>query len=191
LSLLADGRTYAMSALDAQTCYDLHRKNDESFAVTSNPPRFIYFEDMEKSIVSDMEHSGPSMKLSTFLNAVDGVAEIDNVVIIGTTNNIKTLKDSITKRPGRFDIIAHIDFPSNESIAGLFDYFKIGIIGGNDKYIKELEGLSMAFAELFIKGCLFDARMADGVSVEIADKVLKGIKEHCKSYDGNGGRVGF
>ena len=185
----ATGPSYGFNCLDAYSCYLAYRRQHEDVKEEDiAPPRVIYFEDMEKAIAGS-DNSGASMRLSTFLNAVDGVEELDNVVIIGTTNDIKSLRDSITKRPGRFDVVKEIGIPDRDSVLSLFQYFDMDIEGGVDKYVDQLGGYSMAFVELFIKCCLFQSG-SDVVSSEVADRAIGEIKQHCKSYDGGGG-MGF
>jgi len=58
-------------------------------------PCFLVFEDLD-SIVTDAVRS-------YFLNAVDGIATNDGILMVGSTNHLDRLDPGIAKRPSRFD----------------------------------------------------------------------------------------
>jgi len=58
-------------------------------------PCFLVFEDLD-SIVTDQVRS-------FFLNAIDGLAENEGILMVGSTNHLDRLDPGISKRPSRFD----------------------------------------------------------------------------------------
>lgn len=58
-------------------------------------PCYLVFEDLD-SLVTDQVRS-------FFLNAVDGLAENEGILMIGSTNHLDRLDPGIAKRPSRFD----------------------------------------------------------------------------------------
>lgn len=65
-----------------------------------------------------------SISLSEILNKMDGVANVENVIYIFTTNHIEQLDTALT-RPGRIDKIVEIKMPRREDYdAFIFYHFK-------------------------------------------------------------------
>lgn len=81
--------------------------------------------------------------LSEILNKMDGVANVENVIYIFTTNHIENLDSALT-RPGRIDKIVEIGMPRREDYdAFMFYHFKKHIPEGLEikthKLIAELQ----------------------------------------------------
>ena len=81
--------------------------------------------------------------LSEILNKMDGVANVENVIYIFTTNHIEKLDSALT-RPGRIDKIVEIKMPRREDYdAFMFYHFKKHIPDGLEirthKLIAELQ----------------------------------------------------
>ena len=81
--------------------------------------------------------------LSEILNKMDGVANVENVIYIFTTNHIENLDQALT-RPGRIDKIVEIKMPRREDYdAFMFYHFKRHIPEGLEikthKLIAELQ----------------------------------------------------
>ncbi|KAF7189765.1 putative ATPase YjoB [Pseudocercospora fuligena] len=74
-------------------------------------PCLLIFEDLD-SIVTDAVRS-------YFLNAVDGIAKNDGILMIGSTNHLDRLDPGLAKRPSRFDRKYLFDNP-NEKERGMY-----------------------------------------------------------------------
>ena len=59
------------------------------------------------------------MTFSGFLNALDGVASGEERIIFMTTNHVENLDPALI-RPGRVDLMEHIDDASPEIIRTIF-----------------------------------------------------------------------
>lgn len=84
-----------------------------------------------------------SISLSEVLNKMDGVANVENVIYVFTTNHIENLDPALT-RPGRIDKIVEINMPRREDYdAFMFYHFKKHIPDGLEikthKLIAELQ----------------------------------------------------
>ena len=58
-------------------------------------PCYLVFEDLDSIVRDDVR--------SFFLNAVDGIAKNDGILMVGSTNHLELLDPGISKRPSRFD----------------------------------------------------------------------------------------
>ncbi|KEF58089.1 uncharacterized protein A1O9_06012 [Exophiala aquamarina CBS 119918] len=58
-------------------------------------PCYLVFEDLDSLVTDDVR--------SFFLNAIDGLAENDGILMVGSTNHLERLDPGIAKRPSRFD----------------------------------------------------------------------------------------
>ena len=89
-----------------------------------------------------------------FLNFLDGLNGISNVVYVATTNNLELIPDRIKNRPSRFDKIYQIEKPTDED---RLYYFNTKLLDSDkEKYnikkiVKDTKGFTMAhLKELFI-----------------------------------------
>ena len=69
-----------------------------------NAPCYLVFEDLD-SIVTDEVRS-------FFLNAVDGIAQNEGILMVGSTNHLDRLDPGLAKRPSRFDRKYHFPNPA-------------------------------------------------------------------------------
>ncbi|KAH9843260.1 ATPase family associated with various cellular activities (AAA) [Teratosphaeria destructans] len=58
-------------------------------------PCYLVFEDLDSLVTDNVR--------SYFLNAVDGIAKNDGIMMVGSTNHLNRLDPGISKRPSRFD----------------------------------------------------------------------------------------
>lgn len=58
-------------------------------------PCYLVFEDLDSLVTDEVR--------SFFLNAIDGLAENDGILMVGSTNHLECLDPGISKRPSRFD----------------------------------------------------------------------------------------
>jgi GTPase SAR1 family protein len=100
-----------------------------------------------------------------FLNFLDGLNSIDNIVYVATTNNLKSIPDRIRNRPSRFDKVYEIVKPTEEDRLIFFeskihedDKGKYDI----KKLAKDTNGFTMAhIKEAFISLYILDNAYAD------------------------------
>lgn len=148
---------------------DLLSINEEGFYGPAWAPRIIIIEDIDATVLKKRipEEEKPSedasneymqqfhlqnqhrrlyydlTSLSEILNKMDGVANVENVIYIFTTNHIENLDPALT-RPGRIDKIVEISMPRREDYdAFMFYHFKKHIPEGleikTNKLIAELQ----------------------------------------------------
>lgn len=139
---------------------------DESDYTGNWAPRIIIIEDIDATVLKKRipeEEEKPSedgsneympqkrrlyyqedlTSLSEILNKMDGVANVENVIYIFTTNHIEQLDTALT-RPGRIDKIVEIKMPRREDYdAFMFYHFKKhipdNIVIRTNKLIAELQ----------------------------------------------------
>lgn len=149
---------------------DLLKLNEECYYGPAWAPRIIIIEDIDATVLKKRipekeeeksqednpnEYMPPiqygnrprlyydSISLSEVLNKMDGVANVENVIYIFTTNHIENLDPALT-RPGRIDKIVEISLPRREDYdAFMFYHFKKHIPEGLEikthKLIAELQ----------------------------------------------------
>lgn len=130
---------------------DLLNLNEEGYYGSNWAPRIIIIEDIDATILKKRmpekeEEKSPednpngymppmqfgnrprlyydSISLSEVLNKMDGVANVENVIYIFTTNHVENLDPALT-RPGRIDKMIEIKMPRREDYdAFMFYHFK-------------------------------------------------------------------
>jgi hypothetical protein len=73
----------------------------------NNQPVMLMFEEIDA-----LESNFGARK--AILTILDGLDQLNNVLVVGTTNNINSLSDAIKSRPGRFDRVYRIGFSTRE-----------------------------------------------------------------------------
>lgn len=149
-------------------------------------PRVIYIEDLEKIIPSKMAVVKDSaiMTLTTLLQALDGVEELHDTIIIATTNHLDQNYEALIARPGRFDFAVEIGRPKEAQILELFNHYNLDIEGKNSEVVKRLKDnkSSMAFVESFVKSCIMKYHKTK-LTMEEAKLILDGVISHTKLID--------
>lgn len=146
-------------------------------------PLIVILEDIE-SIAGDNSYT-----VSTLLNLLDGVKQIDNVVYLATTNYPEKLEDRITNRPSRFDRRYEVLVPSDEIRRAYFinklteeDIKNIDL----DVWISKTDGMSMAhLRELVISVIVM------GNDLDTTIDRLNGMKVRPKVTKGSQIGIGF
>ncbi|KAF8798167.1 hypothetical protein BYT27DRAFT_7218882 [Phlegmacium glaucopus] len=130
------GKTSFIQALAGALSYDICVLNlsergladDKLFHLLSNVPErsFVLIEDIDaafnKRVQTSEDGYQSSVTFSGFLNALDGVASGEERIIFLTTNHLEKL-DAALIRPGRVDLMEHIDDASPEQAQRLFERF--------------------------------------------------------------------
>ncbi|EZQ10830.1 ATPase AAA [Candidatus Acidianus copahuensis] len=80
-----------------------------------NKPSIVLLDELDAiaSKRSDRHGSDASKVVNQLLTEMDGIRNLKEVVVIGTTNRISVI-DSALLRPGRFDIVVHMSLPNAE-----------------------------------------------------------------------------
>ena len=145
-------------------------------------PILYYLEDLDKQVAGGNGTDIPKMRLSSLLNVIDGVDEIDGALFIATTNYANELAEALMSRPGRFDSIYEIGLPEHEQIMEMFNLHKLTVNGQSpEKLARDLKGYSMAFIEECVKVAKMIHKTTDLSAVQAAS-VLKKIHEHNAKY---------
>lgn len=148
-------------------------------------PVMCILEDIDKftTFQSSGEHQDAGeLPLHQLLRGIDGVEEVNDVVIVATTNYANTLSEALVNRPGRFDRIWKIDQPKLPEIMRFLRYHKIDIAGGLvEKVAKEFEGYSMAYVEELVKSAKKQYRRNEFTLSELQD-IIERIHNHNKMY---------
>lgn len=138
----------------------------------------------ERPIVAVMEDVDAILERcseSDFLNVLDGVHDLNNVVFVATTNYPERLGSRIFNRPSRFDKRFKIGMPTAESRKMYLEHK--GITEGIEQWVKDTAGLSIAhLAELYTAVQVF------GESYDVAVSVIKGMETipHSSMFDKSG-----
>lgn len=123
-------------------------------------------------VIEDLDLVIKQFGEQVFLNFLDGLNQIDNVVYIGTTNNLKDIPDRIKNRPSRFDEKYEIKKPNDDDRRVFFtkrvleeDLKKYDI----EKLVKDTNTFTMAhLKEVFISLYILEHQY---------DEVLKRLKK--------------
>jgi transitional endoplasmic reticulum ATPase len=86
-------------------------------------PCIIFFDEIDALAVarhSGSEHNVESRVLAQLLTEMDGVEDLDGVLVLAATNRLDRIDDAIL-RPGRFDEIIEIPSPDSDGRAEIFE----------------------------------------------------------------------
>lgn len=95
-------------------------------------PCVVFFDEID-AFVSHRGTGGDVAErmLSQLLTEMDGVEELHRVVVLAATNRIDMI-DPALLRPGRFDLILHLELPAPEERAEILDVHLRGLPVAND-----------------------------------------------------------
>ena len=115
-------------------------------------PCIICFDEIESFLMdrSKAERSYETSIVSTFLAQMDGYVDLQNVLVVATTNN-PTLIDPAALRPGRFDKLIYVGVPDEAARAVMFEKYLRGKAGTGVDYQKLAEN-SERFTGADIRG---------------------------------------
>lgn len=127
-------------------------------------PCYLVFEDLDSLVTDDVR--------SFFLNAIDGLAVNDGILMVGSTNHLERLDPGISKRPSRFDRKYLFPNPNLEQ-RGKYCHYWQGKLKDNkdiefpdeicDAAAKITDGFSFAYIqEAFVSALLDIARSSEG-----------------------------
>lgn len=154
-------------------------------------PKIYYIEDLDKKVFSKVGGDIPLLPVGELLQTMDGVEELNNVIIIATTNYVKDLVEAITARPGRFDVVQEIGNPDEEQIRQLLDYYNFKYVDIDTLVRKDLKGCSMSFVESFVKECILKYRKVEFNTYDEIRDVLVDIHKHIRLREEFQEKIGF
>lgn len=127
-------------------------------------PCYLVFEDLDSMITDSVR--------SYFLNAVDGIAKNDGILMVGSTNHLDRLDPGIAKRPSRFDRKYLFPNPNTNERAAYMKYWQSKLSDNEDlefpdklcpAVAKITPGFSFAYLqEAMVASLLAIAREQDG-----------------------------
>lgn len=144
-------------------------------------PCYLVFEDLDSLVTDEVR--------SFFLNAIDGLAENDGILMVGSTNHLERLDPGIAKRPSRFDRKYLFPNPNFGQRVKYCHYWQ-GKLKDNkdiefpdeicDAAAKITDGFSFSYIqEAFVTALLDIARSSDGGSGLDVDAV----EELCQNWE--------
>jgi len=130
--------------------------------VEPDRPLVVIIEDIDNIVTA-----GQGL-LSSLLNVLDGVNQIENVVYLATTNYPERLQDRISNRPSRFDRVYEIPHPSDE----VREFYIRHKLHESDlkkidmkQWVKETDGLSLShIKELMVSTMILGKKFEDVIS---------------------------
>ncbi|KAK5123429.1 hypothetical protein LTR85_002861 [Meristemomyces frigidus] len=146
-------------------------------------PCYLIFEDLDSMITDAVR--------SYFLNAVDGIAKNDGILMVGSTNHLDRLDPGIAKRPSRFDRKYLFPNPNTDERAAYMKYWQ-GKLSDNEDLefpdklcpavAKITPGFSFAYLqEAMVASLLAIARERDGFAERLC---LNCLESHGQPDDG-------
>jgi len=84
-----------------------------------NSPAILFFDEFDSIGIRRDSPIGDEAVVNTLLNELDGVEQLDEVVVIAATNRPEVL-DPALLRPGRFDYHFEVDVPDQEAQMDIF-----------------------------------------------------------------------
>lgn len=102
-------------------------------------PLILVYEDLEECVENYGEHSLTAL--------FDGEHQVNNIVVIATTNRIDKLSPRLTCRPSRFDLVVEVGSPSAAARRAYLEAASKRSeveIGALDQWVADSEGLMLA-----------------------------------------------
>lgn len=106
-------------------------------------PTVLFLEDIDLFGGSRESNNNPMM-LGEFLNALDGIEENSDIIVIGSTNNKEMLEKALVSRPGRFDKVIDFPLPEYAERLKMLKVFSNGLV---DDTLPFLEGVAKEFSK--------------------------------------------
>ena len=125
-------------------------------------PSIIFFDEIDALMPKRGSYIGSShvteSVVSQILTELDGLEELNNVVVLGATNRPDMLDDALL-RPGRFDRIIYVPPPDREGRKKIFEvYLKNQEILANDVDIEDLVNRTEGYVGADIEALVREAK---------------------------------
>lgn len=152
-------------------------------------PTILFLEDLDMHFQSRDTNAENSM-LGELMNQLDGIEDVSNIVVIGTTNRPGQLEDALAKRPGRFDKVINLGTLPKEVLKKIFERYSQGKLAKDvdmEAVVAQAEGFTGAQVKEAINQAVL--KFIDTREVDTVDKLqlttqdlLEGIAL-CKGKD--------
>jgi len=146
LRLIASDRREPFFTCQVTDLTDRSEIDDAFDMAAADAPSILCFEDLD-TLFKD------GLGLSHFLNRLDGIQQLEGVLLLATTNHPEELDKALVERPSRFDRIFHFRNPEeDERRRYLKDAFGPGF---DERLVTGTDGFSMAqVKEVRVSACL-------------------------------------
>ena len=183
--------------------YEARPFQGSRFRTANNPPpeenprvRILLLEDVDRFFSKEEGFKTP-VSFSAILNALDGVAQRKNSIIIATANNPEKIDSQVLFRPGRFDLRIPFEAPSREGITAFLR--KLGEEDSiSESMIEKVAESSKGHSFAFVKGVYMAAAnkafaRASGVisDDDIAASLSEFLNNMGRDIKSNRGGTGF
>ena len=155
-------------------------------------PTIILFDEIDSltSTAGTVDNDAISRVVSQFLAEMDGLEELNDVVVIGTTNRPDKV-DPALLRPGRFDRILHVPLPKKEGREEVFKVHTKNMKISEDVKIKQIAESTENYTGADIEAVCREAGMialredinANEVNMENFKKAFEKIKPSITDKD--------
>lgn len=154
-----------LSGADIYSCYvgEAERVLREAFgAARAAAPCILFLDEIEAIVgkrgLGDEGNGVRERVLSMLLTEMDGVAEMEGVLVIGATNRVDLL-DGALLRPGRFDDILEVGLPDEKARLEILEICCRDMKMGKDVHLKEIARRSRGRSGAELKGVVMEAGM--------------------------------
>ncbi|MCL4379321.1 MAG: AAA family ATPase [Candidatus Marsarchaeota archaeon] len=151
-----------------------------------NAPSIILLDEVEEMLLKRGMASEYSAQItSEMLRELDGISEMGNVVVIGTTNRPDAI-DAAALRPGRLDKLVFVKPPSKSQRAQMFKLFLKGVpVGSIDYDALAEETTGFTGADIYhvcreVKTMMLDRTVKEGKEVKIEEADLMAVIQKVK-----------
>lgn len=142
-------------------------------------------QDEEKSHENDalsgklkVRESKSQISFSGLLNAIDGVASVEDYIIFMTTNRIEKL-DSALIRPGRIDLRQFINYPDKEQVTEFFKKFYPGCSDDvANNFAKAVDKLNCTPSVAQIQGLFLQHKHVPEDNLQDVDSLIEVCKDN-------------
>lgn len=159
-------------------------------------PTVLFLEDLDLHFQSRDSNSQNSL-LGELMNQLDGIDDVSNIVVIGTTNRPGDLENALAKRPGRFDKIIKFEKPESNVVQLMFERFggtRLGAVNW-EPVLREAKGFTGAqIKEVLSQAVLVvldNPSYKEGTEIKFSTEDLVTAVKLCKGKDFSPSAVGF
>jgi transitional endoplasmic reticulum ATPase len=138
-------------------------------------PCVIFFDEIDAIVSSrsERDETGVSKRIvNQFLAELDGLENLQNVLVIGATNRAELI-DPAMKRPGRFDEILYVDEPDEEARLAILKIHTRKMPLANDISLEDIAKKTKWYTGADIEGLTRIAAMLASGIINIKDKDAK------------------
>lgn len=130
----------------------------------SQRPAMIIFEDLDRAFPRNGA-SRCQVSLQALLNALDGVATGEGLIVVGTANEPVALDPAILRRPGRFDRVVHFASPTKGLREQFFMKMKLNL---DRTWLQQVVGSTRGFSFAQLReAVILAAQFADERKAEV------------------------